>query len=391
MHSTAPQDGACAPPARGNHAACRPAGRAWSAWLLVAALGAPLDALAQRLASLQVPATPLTLQSRGSFYVGGESVTQTRDELGGERPVRRGLPVEHIAVNQMYVEYMVPSGALKPPVVMVHGAGLSGKSYDTTPDGRMGWFEYFVRQSHPVYVVDQVGRARSGFNQAAYNRVASGLAPAAELPRPWRFGDEAGVWTNFRFGPRFGEAFADSQFPLEAVGELARQAIPDLTTAVPQPNPTHLALATLAADLRGAVLLSHSQSGHFPMEAALLRPEGIRAVVSVEPGTCRGSQYTDEQMAQLARIPTLVVFGDHLSADTGFTQVTWKDRFDDCQKYLGRLRAAGGQAQMLHTAAVGVRGNSHMLMHDRNHLRIADAIVRWIDAPGEPVRLDAIQ
>jgi hypothetical protein len=54
---------------------------------------------------------------------------------------------------------------------LLHGATLSGKSYDTTPDGRMGWYEYFVRQGHPVYVPDQVGRARSGFNQAVFNDV----------------------------------------------------------------------------------------------------------------------------------------------------------------------------------------------------------------------------
>ena len=45
---------------------------------------------------------------------------------------------------------------------MLHGATLTGKSWETTPDGRMGWDEYFVRKGHPVYVPDQVGRGRSG-------------------------------------------------------------------------------------------------------------------------------------------------------------------------------------------------------------------------------------
>ena len=75
----------------------------------------------------------------------------------------------------MYVRYMVPQGADgNPPVVMVHGATLTGKSWETTPDGRMGWDEYFVRRGHPVYVPDQVGRGRSGFNQAVFNNVARG-------------------------------------------------------------------------------------------------------------------------------------------------------------------------------------------------------------------------
>ena len=84
---------------------------------------------------------------------------------------------------------------------MVHGATLTGKSWETTPDGRMGWDEYFVRKGHPVYVPDQVGRGRSGFNQAVFNNVRAGSAPANTLPRWLRFSDE-GVWPNFRIGPK---------------------------------------------------------------------------------------------------------------------------------------------------------------------------------------------
>ncbi|WP_174847277.1 alpha/beta hydrolase family protein [Yersinia artesiana] len=89
---------------------------------------------------------PLTLRSRGSFFIGGDKVEQTKAELGKKRPV------DSITVNQMYVEYMVAAGKeTSPPIVMIHGAGLSGESCDTTPDGRMGWCEYFVRNHSPVY------------------------------------------------------------------------------------------------------------------------------------------------------------------------------------------------------------------------------------------------
>ena len=109
------------------------------------------------------------------------------DARGTGRPRSRG----HITVNQMYVRYMVPQGGDgNVPVVMVHGATLTGKSWETTPDGRMGWDEYFVRRGHPVYVPDQVGRGRSGFNQAVFNNVRAGSAPAASLPRWLRFSDE---------------------------------------------------------------------------------------------------------------------------------------------------------------------------------------------------------
>lgn len=342
--------------------------------LAAAILSAEIPAFAQTRQSVQIPATPLVLKSRGSFYVGGESMEQTAAELGTQ------APADAATVNQMYVEYMVPDGRQKLPVVMVHGAGLSGKSYDTTPDGRMGWFEYFVRKSYPTYVVDQVGRARSGFNQAPLNRRLATDAPREQGPGAFRFGTRNGVWTNFRFGPKYGEAFPESKFPTEAAAELAKQGIPDMRAFVPAPNPTFKALGDLASDLKGAVLMSHSQSGHFPMEAALINPAGIRAIVALEPGTCGNTIFDDEKIKSLAKVPMLVVFGDYLPVATGFSPQTWQDRFDACKTFAERIRAAGGKIDLVHTPSLGVRGNSHMLMQDRNNVEIADFIMKWIDA-----------
>lgn len=36
-------------------------------------------------------------------------------------------------------------------------------------DGHEGWATYFVRHGHPVYVMDHVGRGRSGFNTTPLN------------------------------------------------------------------------------------------------------------------------------------------------------------------------------------------------------------------------------
>lgn len=329
-------------------------------------------ATAQTVAALETPATPLVLKAQGSFFVGGERVEQTRAELGDL------APGGHITINQMYVRYMVPQDERGLPVVMVHGATLTGKSWETTPDGRMGWDEYFVREGHPVYVPDQVGRGRSGFNQAVFNNVRGGSAQAARQA-PWlRFSDE-NVWPNFRFGPKLGEPYPQTQFPVSAVGELAKQAVPDMSFGMPQPNPTLQALADLAADLRGAVLMGHSQSGRFPLDAALLDPAAARALVLVEPGACPAT-YSDAQMATLAKIPILVVFGDYRDTPTGIpTLPSWQDRYEACQVLIGRLTAAGGTAEMFDPPARGIRGNSHMIMQDRNHLQIADVILQWID------------
>ena len=330
---------------------------------------------AQELTDVQEPSSPLVLRSRGSFIVGGESVSQTPAQLSSftNQPLDTG---GHVTVNQMYVEYLVPTADNGIPVVMLHGATLSGKSYDTTPDGRMGWYEYFVRRGHPVYVPDQVARARSGVDIATYNEVRAGAQPPTALPNVWRFADEL-AWTQFRFGPTFDTAFPDGQFPVDAAAAFSQQAIPDFNAVLPAPSPTIAAMATLAAEVNGAVLLGHSQGGLVPLDAALANPNAVKAMVLVEPGGCRATVFTDEQIATLATKPILVVFGDNLDAQTG-TVVSWRAQYENCQQFIARVNNAGGAAEMLHPPDLGIRGNSHMLMQDRNSLQIADLILQWI-------------
>lgn len=339
---------------------------------LLALLGAGA-AQAQSLRDVRSADSLLVLKARGSFYVGGEQVEKTAVELGSLGPD------DQITINQMYVEYMVPAGATKVPVVMVHGATLSGKTYDTTPDGRMGWYEYFVRKSHPVYVVDQVGRARSGFDQSAFNNVRAGKMPPDQQPNLLRLADRFGAWTNFRIGPELGKAFPQAQFPVEAAAEMSKQSVPDLLGTSRVPNPTWKALSDLALQLDGAVLLTHSQSGPYPLRSALIDAKGIRGIVMVEPGTCNGKVHTDDEIARLAKTPIFILFGDHLSSPTKLPGQSWQDRFNDCKAFKARVDAAKGDVRLMTTVDAGVRGNSHMMMMDRNNLQIADLILAWID------------
>ena len=93
--------------------------------------------------------------------------------------------------------------------------------------------------------------------------------------------------------------------------------MPDVSFGgVPTPNPTLKALSDLAGQVNGAVLMGHSQSGSFPLAAALLNPAAAKGLVLVEPGSCPAN-YTDEQIATLAKVPILVVFGDHRDTPTG--------------------------------------------------------------------------
>ena len=345
---------------------------------VVALLGTATSGVvtAQSLADVQAPKAPLVLQNRGSFYIGGESVELAPSQLSSFLDVP---PVEggHITVNQMYVEFMVPGRATGAPVVMLHGSTVTGKSYDTTPDGRMGWYEYFVRQGHPTYVPDQVGRARSGANLATYNDVRAGVAHPREMGNTWRFADEL-AWTNFRFGPTIGTPYGDSQFPAAAAKQFSKQAVPDLAGTLPRTNPNVGAMAQLGSELAGAVLMGHSQTGNLPLEVALLKPAAAKGLVLVEPGSCFSAQLTDKNILSLAKIPILVVFGDHLKQTTGIPGFSWQTGYDDCKAFIARVGAAGGRAEMLYPPDLGIHGNSHMLMLDRNNLQIADLILKWI-------------
>jgi hypothetical protein len=314
---------------------------------------------------------PLVLASQGSFFVGGESKSFTTPSPNPQAPAVTG----DITVNQMYVQFQTPVGGNHTPIVMVHGCCLSSKTWETTPDGRMGWNEYFVRKNRPTYLADQVSRARSGFDGSRINAVRTGAVPPSQLPNVLTASHQT-AWSVFRFGPTFNTPFPDGQFPIEAVDELYKQMIPDLNSLLAMPNPTWTNMAALAVKLHGAVLIGHSESGFFPEQAALIDPTGVKGIVSIEMPCA--TNLTAPQLSTLAKIPTLVMFGDHLGDVKGGV-ANWATSFESCQTFVKQVSDAGGDAQMMHLPKMGIKGNSHMLMQDRNNLQLADLILDWID------------
>ena len=91
-------------------------------------------------------------------------------------------PSGTITVDQMYVRYQVPVSPVRTPLVLIHGCCLTGKTWETTPDGRMGWDEIFVRKGFPTYVIDQSWRGRSAGNPSAINAAKTGKAAPESLP-----------------------------------------------------------------------------------------------------------------------------------------------------------------------------------------------------------------
>ncbi len=327
---------------------------------------------AQKLSSIIGSDNPLVLKAQGSFYVGGESEMQTREQLGGI------CPGGHVTVNQMYVRYMVPQtpmGSLpNASFVLIHGMHLSGKCWETTPDGRMGWDEYLVRKGCPVYVVDQVGIGRSGFNQKIYNDAKYGKASASRQSAFSRKTDE-NSWTNFRFGTRDGKPVEEAKFPVGSLAEFSKQNVPHIMS-LPSPDANYRCLSELSQSLGNAILVSHSQSGTFPIETALRTPKGIKAIVMLEPGGT-GDYYTAEQIAKFKNIPILIVFGDNLKNDTGMRGHVWQNCYEGWNRFVTKVNEAGGNARMIYLPDMGIRGNSHMMMEDKNSHQIADIVLNW--------------
>ena len=316
---------------------------------------------------------PLVLKDQGSFFVGG--VETRTNATSGDPAGQIGYPnTDVIKTGQMYVQFQAPKGeGAHAPIVLLHGCCLSAKTWEDTPDGRMGWAEYFVRRGHAVYLPDQSSRARSGFDATTINQVRLGKKPPERLPFIFTFG-RAAAWDLFRFGPEYPKPFPDQQFPIEALGEFGNQVIPDLNATLPNPNPTYANLADLARSAGGAVLVGHSESGFFPEQAALVDSSNVLGIVSIE-GQCPPP--SDAQIASLAKIPTLVVFGDHL-ADSKISAPLWTKALADCKAFVRRLKAAGGTALLAELPKFGFVGNTHMLMQDRNNLEVADWMLDWI-------------
>jgi hypothetical protein len=335
----------------------------------------------QELGDVQAPKDPLILQQQGSFFVGGRTthiaITEW-DELGADFEKMFGMPGE-ATVDQMYVQFQKAPGSEKHvPIIFLHGCCLTSKTWETTPDGRMGWYEYFTRKGFPTYLAEQSGRGRSGFNAAGFNEVREGKMPPGEQRRmllaTYQF-----AWLIFRFGPKYGEAWPDQQFPMDKVQELYKQVIPDLIlTEVPSlgqqfgspttDNPSVVNMATLAKDLGGAVLVGHSQTSPVPTQAALKEMPGVKGIVQLETGCF--DNLTPDQVKVLAKIPMLVVVGDHWDSP---------QPPPNCKTELQQINGAGGDMTFIALPDLGMKGNSHMFMQDKNNLQVADVIIDWID------------
>jgi pimeloyl-ACP methyl ester carboxylesterase len=311
---------------------------------------------------------PLELQDEGVFFVNGQAATTAFPDS----PPTGAAPSGQIMVDQMYVQYRIPKNVSGPPIVMVHGSGHTGVTYETTPDGREGWATYFARKNFPVYVVDHVGRGRSGFDPTPINQARRESNPAL-LPSVPLFTRER-AFANFRFGPQYPTRYQGGQFPVEAQDQYYAQLVPNTETMLAGGGAnTVKALGALLDKIGPAIVLVHSQSGGYGLDLIRQHAEKVRAFVDVE-GSC-GPLSADDVSKSFSKVPTLIVFGDYTEGSTGPNN---DERRKICNESVAAINGAGGTAKFMYLPAQGIKGNGHMMMMDKNNLQIADLIINWI-------------
>ena len=316
-----------------------------------------------------VAAEPIALRDMGSFHIGGRIAEVTGKEVrmivrqpGG--PQTKYDPNGQFMVEQMYVQYFLPQNRKgKVPLLMWHGGGLTGVTYETTPDGREGWLNMFVRKGWDTYVSDAVERGRSGFASPDVWPSEPTFLNYQDPYERFRIGQGEGSWNA---DPQKRKPIPGTQFPVEAYENYMKQSVPRWLSTDDAIIAGYVALVDKICP---CVVLMHSQGGAFGFKVAEKRPDKFKAIVAIESATAG----IVANAAKLKDVPVLMVFGDHVDEHPRWAAFKKIDL-----AYGDAVRAAGGKVDVVHLPEVGIKGNSHMMMQDKNNGEIADVIQKWL-------------
>lgn len=341
---------------------------------------------------------PLAIADQGFFFVGLRDV---------DLPHGR-------AVTGMHVQYQIPAEVRHPyPVVMVHGGGGQALDYLGTPDGRPGWATLFLRAGFAVYVVDRPGMGRSPYHPdllgpgsppPVYEGMVMGFAAPATRPWPYPY-PQARLHTQW---PGSGTPGDDP-----ALAQFLAGSEPTVGDLVSMQEAMRYAGGDLLDRIGPAVLLTHSIGGSFGWLVADARPGLVKAIVAVEPigpafaelpglgGLSWGLTSIPvsyeppvgdpaELGRQLRRAPEADLVDAYVQAEPAHrlanlaglpvavvtAEASWHAQCD--WAIVEFLRQAGVDAGHLELAGLGIHGNGHLMMLERNNAEIAEAIVQWL-------------
>ena len=357
-------------------------------------------------AAMKKDPEPLTIARQGYFFAGGKySNEDNRNAMSG----------------QLYVEFQVPAKRTHSwPIVMVHGGGQTGTNFTGTPDGREGWAQFFLRQGYAVYVVDQPGRGRAAYEAQRYGpptRVdLENTQRRFVAPERYKLWPQAHLHTQW---PGKGEPGDD------VFDQFYASQVPSIQDFTLQQLLNRDGIIALLDKIGPSILLTHSQSGAFGWPVADARPALVKAIIAVEPN---GPPFYDVEnvaapdwfrdaagqtrpwgvtAAPLVYSPAAAKASDlaivrQETPDTPDVARCWLQKapgralpnlqklpiliitaeasyhapYDHCTvKY---LQQAGVNPVWIKLADIGIHGNGHMMMLEKNNLEIAGVISGWL-------------
>jgi hypothetical protein len=329
------------------------------------------------------PRAPLIISDQGSFAVGGKVVTAP----GAYDPNKPGVEGRTLHGDHAYVFYQLPEKARKYPIAFLHGHLQFSKTWETTPDGREGFQNIFLRRSFGVYVIDSPRRGNAGQSTVPMTLTAT---PEDQI---WFNTFRVGIWPEFFRGVQF------SREP-ETLNQYFRQSTPN--TGPFDIDVASDAIAALFDKIGPGILVSHSQGGGVGWFSAL-KSQNIKAIVSYEPGSnfvfpqgdvppalpssagpLEPVAVPEADFLRLTKIPIVIYYGDYIpdQPTTNPGQDQWRVRLVMARQWAQAVNSRGGDVTVVHLPDIGISGNTHFPFSDLNNVQIADLMSKFLAEKG---------
>lgn len=326
------------------------------------------------------------IADQGSFLVGGTKSIQPGvfDIKDALKPQGQTFHGDHA-----YAFYQVPVKARKYPLVFLHGAGQSKKTWESTPDGRAGFQNIFLKRRFSVYLLDQPRRGDAGKSNVA----------ATLTPTP----DEQFWFSQFRIG-NYPDYFPNVQFPKDSASleQFYRQMTPN--TGAFDAVVVRDAVSQLFDKIGKGILVTHSQGGG-PGWLTAIKNDKVKAIVAYEPysgfvfpqgelpapiksaglfGELKGVEIPLEDFNRLTKIPIVVYYGDNIAAQptTVWNKDHWRSGLEMAKIWVATINKHGGNATVIHLPEIGIKGNTHFPFADLNNVEVADVLSKWLKDKG---------
>jgi hypothetical protein len=325
----------------------------------------------------------LVIKEQGSFAVGGSVITNP----GTFNPITRTPEGQTFHGDHAYITYQIPDHARKLPLVFWHGIGQFSKTWETTPDGREGFNNIFLRRDFGVYLITQPRRGNAGRS----------TVPATINPVPdeqeWFSTFRLGVWPDYFEGVQFDKS-------KETLNQYFRQITPNIGTFDTEVITS--AASELFNKIGEGILVTHSHSGGFGW-LTVIENDNIKAIASYEPGSgfvfpegevptplpssagaLEAKNIPLTEFMKLTKIPIIIYYGDFIPEkqidNPGIDG--WRVRLEMARLWRDVVNKHGGDVTVVHLPEIGIKGNTHFPFSDLNNVEIADLLSGWLKEKG---------